>query len=175
MFPKLYSAKVIRDNGIRFNEATQICEDVAFYREYMQHVKEIHLHSSSLYHHVQSQAPTLSNTRHRAEERMAASETMLRTNAALLQRLAITAPEYVDRQWTDFGLRQLYGAYIDAEWGNYRSVYAYIRSKKALFERHYVPLNAKQRAFKALFTAKRFAPLPTFILTRAFLAATGKM
>ena len=148
---KLFNLRLIREKNIHFSEKISICEDVVFYRTYLQYVKIVYLCTANSYHYVQRNINSLSRKFHKPEERIFASDAMLSINDAILKNFSITNANYIKKQYTLFGLRQLYAACLNVDRSNFHSIFNYVYNKKCLFDKYYSPVNIEQRIFKICF------------------------
>lgn len=165
---KIFSTNLIRKHGIRFCEGISMSEDVAFLRTYLRYVKEIRLQSSMLYHYMQRSVDSLSKRRHTSEEWLLASDALMEANLAMLDNFALVDGLYMKRVCTGHGLYQLYFACINAEEGNYRSIFSYVRGKKGLFDEYFYPLNLEQRMFRLLFFARWMPGSLMFFMIKSY-------
>lgn len=154
VWAKIFNKNIIRTHDIRFCENLSIGEDVAFLHTYLQFVKEIRLQSSFSYHYMRRNIVTLLNTFHSSEEWVLAYKVLTAANDAICDKLPVKGTEYVKKICTTNSLYQLYLACINVNENNYHSIFSYVRSKKALFDKYFHPLNLKQRMFKTFLFAK---------------------
>lgn len=154
IFSKLFKKRVLNDNKIYFNEKTSVFEDAIFLHEYLLHIKEIHLRSSVSYHYMQrNNVQSLTRRRHSCEELVATADELLKINELLIKKFSISNPDNRKALYNKYGLCQLYSACIIADKSNYLTIFGYVKGKKSLFKKYYVPFTLEQKVFSYIFFA----------------------
>ena len=149
---KMFNKEVIRQYGIRFCEDISLAEDMIFVRHYFYYVEEVHLHSLAAYHYMQRPS-SLTNSYHSSEEQILIFGELRKTIVFLLGKFPINDTSYLKQLYTLHGLMHLVGACREVNKKNYKSVFAYTRLHKGLFEKYYTSASLGSRMFqKALFS-----------------------
>lgn len=150
---KMFNKEVIRQYGIRFCEDISLAEDMIFVRHYFYYVEEVHLHSLAAYHYMQRPSMCLSWRHHFSGEQILIFSELRKTIVFLLGKFPINDTSYLKQLYTLHGLMYLVGACREVNKKNYKSVFAYTRLHKGLFEKYYTSASLGSRMFqKALFS-----------------------
>ena len=150
-YAKLYNKRIIQINNIRFLEQLSTHEDHVFVWTYLNFVKEIRLCSTLAYHYMRmNNNETLSTKYHSSEEYILASDNLLKQLSILQESLNLKNNQYLKEVYSDYGLSQLLRACKNADSANYIKVYNYVRSKKKIFDVHYISRKYSERIFTAI-------------------------
>lgn len=145
---KLYNRRLIIEHHISFREGISWFEDAIFLHCYLPYVKEVVLSSSVSYHYMQrDDNPSLTKRSHGSEEWLAIAKELLKTNDLIVKNFSIHDAGYVKSTYIRYGLSQLYTAFVGVNRDNYKEIYRYVRSKKPLFKKYYVPTTMEQKVF----------------------------
>lgn len=148
IFAKLFNKKVISEHRILFCESTSAFEDAVFLHQYFLYIQEIHLRSSVSYHYMQRKdGQSLTTKKHSCGEWLTTADRLLKTNDQLIKKFSIQDVKYVEIFYNRYGLSQLYTAFVGVNRDNYKEIYRYVRSKKPLFKKYYVPSTMEQKVF----------------------------
>lgn len=149
---KMFNKEVIRQYGIHFCEDISLAEDMIFVRHYFYYVEEVHLHSLAAYHYMQRPS-SLTTGFHSSEEQILIFGELQKAITSLLIKFPICDTSYLKELYTLHGMMHLIGACREVNKKNYKSVLAYTRSYKGLFEKYYTSASLGSRMFqKALFS-----------------------
>lgn len=149
---KMFNKEVIRQYGIRFCEDISLAEDMIFVRHYFYYVEEVHIHSLAAYHYMQRPS-SLTNSYHSSEELILIFHELRKTIVFLLNKFSMNVTLYIKELYTLHGMMHLIGACREVNKKNYKSVFAYTRLHKDLFEKYYTSASLGSRMFqKALFS-----------------------
>lgn len=166
IFAKLFNKKVIADNKIHFCEKTSVFEDAIFLHEYLLCIEEIHLRSSVSYHYMQrNNTQSLTRKRHSCEEWVTTADELLKTNEQLIKKFSISNLDNKKIVYNKYGLCQLYSACISVDKSNYLLTFDYVRDKKLLFKKYYMPLTLEQKIFNYIFFTSVLSSRMFFYIT----------
>lgn len=135
---KLFSLRMIREYGLRFDTKLSICEDLVFVLDYLSHIQRLILRSGTHYRYqVCSDGKSLSQRRQPSAETRHAGVLILARQQALAEQFGITDPEFLSEIYCEHGFMNLARSASTGNAADSRAVHRELACNREIFNKYY--------------------------------------